>query len=295
MTDQQTKKISMSDFNSPVKPTWCPGCGNFAIFSALKQALIEQNLGPTDILMTFDIGCNGNGADKINVYGFKGLHGRSVPVAVGAKLANQDLPVIATIGDGGSLDEGLHHLVHSARSNYDITVLMHDNENFGLTTGQETPTTPKNQPMVASPWGVVAERLNPVQLALISQATFVAQAWTGNIKELKNLIIAAINHKGFSFVHILQHCPTYNKFEDQDWLRERVTPVDSVEGYDNSDLYQALKLADYNSDKRYTGIIYEDKEALPFMQRIPYRQGEQMLLKDEVKVFEINEIIQEFL
>jgi len=290
----RNKQVTALNFNSPVKPTWCPGCGNFAIFGALKSALADQNLTPTDVLITFDIGCNGNGADKINVYGFKGLHGRSIPIAAGAYVANRKLQIIAIGGDGGIMDEGIHHLIHAIRNNYDITIIMHDNENFGLTTGQETPTTPKNQPMVASPWGVIAERLNPVQFALIAGATFVAQGFSGDQKQLKDLIVAAMQHNGCSFIHIFQHCPSYNKFEDQDWFKKRIVNIDKLNGYDRTNRIKAIETVDYSNEKRYTGVIFEDKTALPFMDRIPYRKGKKSLLKDEVRVYNIEEILEEF-
>lgn len=291
MDEQTPKPLSVADYNSPVKPTWCPGCGNFAIFNSLKMALVEKGLKPTDILLVFDIGCNGNGADKINAYGFKGLHGRAIPAAAGAKIANSKLNVVAMGGDGGTLDEGMHHFIHGFRNNYDITFLMHDNFNFGLTTGQETPTTPKHQPMPISPWGVIAERVNPMHLALVSGATFVASGWTGNQKQLKDLIVAGMNHKGMSFIHIYQHCPTYNKFEDQDFIKDRVYDISTVEGYDPSNWNMAFQHAAFG-EKRATGILYQDKNSIDFLNKIPYRNGVETTLVDEVKDYDVAEILE---
>ena len=289
-----TTNVKMSDYNTAIKPTWCPGCGDFAIQSALKMALVEQEISPNEVVITYDIGCNGNGADKMNAYGFKGLHGRSIPVAVGAKLANQNLHVIATGGDGGVLDEGIHHFIHSIRSNYNITFIMHNNCNFGLTTGQETPTTPKSQPMVVSPWGVITERLNPSQLALTSGVTFLGCTWSGDIKHMKNIIISAMKHKGFGFVNIFQHCPTYNKFEDIDWLRERVEDVEKLGEYDSADMLKAYEIADYKRERRAIGVLYQDKESIPYSDRIPYRQNIKTQLVDEVETFDVSEILKEF-
>jgi 2-oxoglutarate/2-oxoacid ferredoxin oxidoreductase subunit beta len=284
-------KIQPTDYNSPVKPTWCPGCGNFSILNALRMALIEQNLSPSDVLLVFDIGCNGNMADKITSYGFKGLHGRGLPIGAGAYIANKNLKIIVFGGDGGTLDEGIHHFIHSIRSNYDITFIMHDNCTFGLTTGQETPTTPIGQPMSATPWGVTAERLNPVQLALVSGATFVANGWTGNIKQMKDLIISAMQHKGLGFVHIFQDCPTYNKFENVDWLKERVSNVEEVENYNSEDRLLAYKIADYINEKRTMGILFQDKSSIPFLEKINYRKDYQTELKDEVQTYNIDKLL----
>lgn len=290
MTDQ---KIDIRDFVSPVKATWCAGCGNFAIFNALRAALVELGLGPSDIVMVFDIGCNGNGADKIHAYAFKGLHGRTLPLAAGIKLANQGIPVIALGGDGGTLDEGMHHFVHTIRNNYDITFLMHNNENFGLTTGQETPTTPKGQPMPISPWGVVSDRLNPLRLALASGATFVASSWSGNQSHMKKMILEGINHKGFSLVNIYQHCPTYNKFEDMTWYKDRVYDLEE-KGHDASNMVKAMEEAEYGIEKRAIGIIYQDKEALPYYKRVEYRQKFETHLKDEVQKYDVSPLFKEF-
>ncbi len=293
--DTNKPKLTAAAYNSGVKPTWCPGCGNFAILNAIRSALTESNIPPTEVLLVFDIGCNGNMADKIYSYGFKGLHGRVLPVAVGAKLANRKLHVIAIGGDGGVLDEGMHHYIHTARNNYDITFLMHNNCNFGLTTGQETPTTPKGQAMSATPWGNLSERLNPVQLALVSGATFVANAWTGDGRQMKELITSAMNHKGFSLVNIYQDCPTYNKFEDLAWLREHVEGVQEREDYDPSNLEQAMKETSYNNPKRPVGIVYQDKNSVPYYDRVPYRTDYKTDLKDEVKIYDIAELQKSYL
>lgn len=288
------KKLSARDFNAK-KPTWCPGCGNFSILNGIRSALVNQDLSPKDALLVFDIGCNGNMADKINIYGLKGLHGRVLPAAAGAKIANENLPVIAIGGDGGTLDEGMHHFIHTARNNYNITFIMHNNCNFGLTTGQETPTTPEEQPMAATPWGAVGTRLNPVHLALVSGATFVANAWTGNARQIGELIQKGMEHTGFSLINVYQDCPTYNKFEDLDWLRGKVKEVEEIEGYDPSDRNFAMKITDYEYGKRPIGIVYQDKNSRSFMQRMPYRKDiKNSLLIDEVKKYDIRSLMEEF-
>jgi len=272
------------DFNSPIRPTWCAGCGDFAIWNAIKSALVQLDRAPTEAVLCFDIGCNGNMADKINAYVFKGLHGRVIPVAVGIKLANQNLPVIAIGGDGGILDEGINHLIHTIRSNYDITLILHNNCDFGLTTGQATPTTPTGQKMNSSAHGVVEDRLNPTQLVLGLNPSFVAKGFSADQTHLTQLTAQAIQHKGFSYLEVLQHCPTYNKFMDQEWYKERVYKVKEDNSYDPTNLENAYKLSSYNNDKIPLGILYQNKESLPFMQRIE-NQGSKKSLPGLIKQF----------
>ena len=217
--------VTLQEFSNGKLPTWCPGCGNFSIWASLKNALIELGYGPKDINLCFDIGCNGNGADKINAYSVKGLHGRTLPMASGISLANHELPIIGLAGDGATFDEGINHLIQTIRSNYKFTFILHNNCDFGLTTGQATPTTPQGQKMNGSPYGVVEKRLNPIQLVLTLGATFVARGFTGNVKQLAEILKKAIQHNGFAYVEVLQHCPTYNKFQDHQFIASRAYDV----------------------------------------------------------------------
>ncbi|MFQ5492752.1 MAG: thiamine pyrophosphate-dependent enzyme [Candidatus Dojkabacteria bacterium] len=290
---KQEQKPAVKDFHSPVTPTWCPGCGDFAIWSALKQALAAESIGPKDVLLCFDVGCNSNMADKINAYVFKGLHGRAIPVAIGAKLANQGLPVIAIGGDGGTLDEGISHLIHGVRSNYNITFLMHNNCDFGLTTGQATPTTWVGEKMNTAPTGVIENRMNPVKLVLSMNASFIARGFTGNITQLTSLIRASINHKGFSYLDVLQHCPTYNHFQDHQWLADRVYDVTEDENFKNDRDY-AYSISEIEESGVATGILYQDPESIPYYSRLEYRRDYQTALKDEVKHYDISELMNGF-
>jgi 2-oxoglutarate ferredoxin oxidoreductase subunit beta len=170
---------------------------------------------------------------------------------------------------------------------------MHNNENFGLTTGQETPTTPKNQPMQISPWGVISDRMNPLRLALASGSTFTASAWSGNQSHLKDMILAGMDHKGFSFINIYQHCPTYNKFEDQEWHKERVYDLATTD-HDTADFMKAMQVAEYGEEKRAIGIIYQNKDSLPYMERIPYRSEFTTTLVDEVQKYDVTPLMEKF-
>lgn len=282
------------NFNTTIAPNWCPGCGNFAIWNSLKQTFVELDIEPHQIVMTFDIGCSGNGADKINTYSFKSLHGRTIPVAIGAKLANSDLTVIATGGDGGIMEEGLSHLMWAARSNYDITVLMHNNQRFALTTGQPTTTTEKGLPAKTAPYGVVENPIIPAHVALISNASFVARGFSGDINHLTKLIKAAVKHKGFSFLEILQPCITLNKINTFEWFRERIYKLEDKKDYDTSNWDKAFEVTKSREDKIATGIIYQDKNSTPFSQRLPHRKGKKSRLIDEVKKYSIKDLIKEF-
>ena len=284
---------TIQDFSTVNLPTWCPGCGNYSIWSSLKSALVASGLGPLDVNLCFDIGCNGNGADKINAYAIKGLHGRTIPVATGISLANHELPVIAISGDGATFDEGINHLIHAVRSNYKFVFILHNNCNFGLTTGQATPTTPQGQKMNSSPFGVLEHRLNSLQLVLSVGATFVARGFTGNIKQLTSIFQRALTHDGFAYVEILQHCPTYNKFQDHQFIASRVYEVESDSSFKNERDY-AYKLVDYSNEKIATGILFNDDTSKSYFNSITYRSDNKTKLKDEVKVYDIDKSLDEF-
>lgn len=283
-------KVTLQDFSSPLMPTWCPGCGNFTIWTAIKQALVEMGVGPKQVNLCFDIGCNGNGADKFNAYSIKGLHGRTTPTAAGVHLANHKLPIIGMAGDGATFDEGINHLLHAIRSNYDYVFILHNNCDFGLTTGQATPTTPVGMKMNSAPYGVVETRLNPIQMALTLGATFVARGFSGNLVQLKEILKAAIAHDGFAYVEVLQNCPTYNKFMDQAWYAERVYDVKNDPQYKNDRKY-IYDLVDYSNEKYATGILFQDNESVSYYNRLSYRKGVDSVLKDEVKPYDISELM----
>lgn len=283
----------LTDYNSGIVPTWCPGCGNFGIWNSVKQALVELDVAPHQVAITYDIGCSGNGADKVRTYAFKSLHGRTIPVAVGIKLANQNLKVISTGGDGGILEEGVSHFMWAARSNYDITVILHNNQIFGLTTGQPTVTTEKGQPAKTAPFGVVESRINPSHLALISGATFVARGYSGEPQQLIKLIKEAINHKGFAFLEALQPCVTYNKHNTFQWFGERVYKLEDKK-HDPSDWNKAFTLAASWQEKIPLGVLYQDRKSIPYSEHFPYRKGKTTTLVQEVKQQSIKQFIKEF-
>jgi 2-oxoglutarate ferredoxin oxidoreductase subunit beta len=236
-------------------PTWCPGCGNYAILGAIKAALDELRLQPHQVILVYDVGCSGNMADFVYAYGFHSLHGRGLPPAAGLKLANHRLKVLVIIGDGGGYGEGVGHFLQLCRSNHDITVLVHDNFLYSLTTGQKSPTTPKGQTTPSTPGGVLDEPFNPLATALANQASFVARGFAGDIPHLTRLITAAVTHPGFSLIDILQPCPTYNQTRPYSWYREHLEYLNR-QNHDSGSLEAAWK-ASHRSDKLPVGIFYQ--------------------------------------
>lgn len=278
-------KVSLTDYNTDVKNTWCPGCGNFNIHIALKQALVSLGKHPSDVVLSFDIGCNGNGGDKIEGFRVKGLHGRSIPFAVGCHLANRDMTVIADIGDGGCLHEGIDHLIHAIRSNYDITLLIHNNENFALTTGQITSTTKKGKEMYAFPYGKTEGDINIGELVLSLNPTFYAKGFSGDPIELSEIIKSGIKHKGFSVIEIIQICPTYNPQNSLDFLKSKISKVKET-----SDILLAKKRV-VNKEKIYTGIIYRNKNIKDYYSNLESRKNRKSELVDEVRNYNTTDIL----
>ncbi|HMK15507.1 MAG TPA: thiamine pyrophosphate-dependent enzyme, partial [Methanomicrobiales archaeon] len=248
-----------TDLISRAKNTWCPGCGNFAIQHALKDLLAEMDADGTmpleRVVLVAGIGQHGKLFDFMNLNGFYALHGRTIPVAAGIRLANPDLSVICVTGDGDSYAEGLDHLVFAAKRNLDITVLVHDNRVYGLTTGQFTPTSPYGYRGHSTPAGEKEQPLNPLALMLASGATFVGRGYTGRREELKALIREALLHRGFSFVDILQVCATYNNLTP--YYNERVYPWPEDDAEDRDAAHRKALEWDYSADGRIgIGVMY---------------------------------------
>lgn len=243
-------------FKTNVLPTWCPGCGDFGIWMALKEALAKLGIGTDDGVVVYGVGCHGNMYDWMKIYGVAALHGRTLPVAQGLKLANHKLPVIVASGDGDGLGEGGNHFLHAAKRNPDITVLIHDNQVYGLTTGQASPTATIGFKTKSTPEGATDEPINPLTLALTAGATFVARGFSGDIPGLTGIIETAVKHKGFSVVDILQPCVTFDKVHTYAWYRQRLYTMDSVP----KTRVQAIEKAMEWGDKIPLGLFYkEDK------------------------------------
>lgn len=257
--------IQITDLQSPISPTWCPGCGNFSILTALKKALIELNLEAKDVVIVFGIGCSGNMADFIKTNGFHALHGRAIANAIGIKLANHRLKVIVTGGDGDLYGEGFNHLLAAARGNHDISVFVHNNERYSLTTGQTSPASKKGTVGKSTPQGVIEEAINPLALAISANASFVARGFAGQSKELVELMKQAIMHEGFALVDILQPCPSFNKTQDNQWYIEHTQTLKA--DYDLSDREQALKQV-LKKEPIGLGVFYQDQGRLAYHQEL---------------------------
>jgi 2-oxoglutarate ferredoxin oxidoreductase subunit beta len=242
-------------YSTGITPTWCPGCGNFGIWTALKNALAKINVPNHNTVIVYGIGCHGNMRDWMNVYGVEGLHGRALPVAQGIKLANSDLTVIAVTGDGDCMGEGGNHFVFAAKRNPNITVLVHNNQVYGLTAGQASPTAQIGLETKSTPEGVREPPLNPLSLALVAGGTFVSRGFTGDIPNLTDIIAKAILHKGFSVVDILQPCVTFDQIHTYEWYRKRVYGLENPLGKK-----EALETSMEWGEKIPLGVFYEQEK-----------------------------------
>jgi len=246
---------SIQDFNG-YSPTWCPGCGNHSIGIALKSALVELGLNPSSVFIVFGIGCSGNMNDFLNAYAIHSLHGRAVPNAIGIKLAHHRMPVLAVVGDGDCYGEGGNHLIHACRGNHDITVIVHNNNVYGLTTGQTAPTAQKGFKSKSTPTGIIEIPVNPLALALTQGATFVAQGFAGNVPQLIKIIKQAVNHRGFSLINILQPCVTFNKINTYQYYLQKTYQLATDYKKDNLEL-ALQKALEQNQERFPLGVIYQ--------------------------------------
>lgn len=251
-TTRETAKLSPNDFKSDVKPIWCPGCGDFGVLASLYRALAEMELDPANTVIVSGIGCSSRLPHFVSTYGFHSLHGRPLPVAMGVKLANPDLTVIAVGGDGDGFAIGAGHFPHAARRNIDITYLVMDNETYGLTKGQVSPTSLFEQKAPSTPYGNLEEPLNTMAFAIASGASFVARGASFNPKALTELIVQAVEHRGFSFVDAMSPCVVFNNTQEE-WKAavEEMTP-----DHDPTDKVRAFELALRGGFS--LGIVYKE-------------------------------------
>ncbi|MGM0365447.1 MAG: 2-oxoacid:ferredoxin oxidoreductase subunit beta [Actinomycetota bacterium] len=246
------------EFNTHRKPTWCLGCGNYGIWNAIKRAFVQLGLDSHQILAVYGIGCSGNGTNFLKTYAFHALHGRALPVATGAKLANHKLNVVVMAGDGDGAGIGGNHFMHTCRRNINLTYIMHDNRIYGLTTGQAAPTSDQGLKTKSTPGGVLEAPVNPVALALTSGATFVARGFSGDVKQLTGLFAEAMRHRGFAFVDVLQPCVTFNKKNTYDWYRKRIYKLEDEAKYSKNDLVEAFRRSKEDEEEKIaTGIFYQ--------------------------------------
>lgn len=269
---------------------WCSGCGNFSILEAVKKALVSAQLEPCQVLFISGIGQAAKTPHYLNANVFNGLHGRSLPVATGAKLANPELTVIVESGEGCTYGEGGNHFLAAIRRNIDVTLLVHNNQVYGLTKGQASPTSESGFITKAQPDGVVSEPFNPIAVAVTMHASFVARAFSGSIEHLTKLIQQSLAHRGFSLIDILQPCVSFNKINTFAWYKKRCYEL--PEEYDPTNWETAVKTACEWGDKIPIGIIYKN-DRKTFDEHFPVLQ-QGSLVKQNVDIAMLNKILEEY-
>ncbi|MDH4067313.1 MAG: 2-oxoacid:ferredoxin oxidoreductase subunit beta [Dehalococcoidia bacterium] len=282
--------VTVSDY-AGLKPAWCPGCGNFGILEALNRALIEMGIEPRHVLLVSGIGQAGKLPHYTRGNVFNSLHGRPIPPAVGAKIANSELTVVAVSGDGDAYGEGGNHFLHAARRNHDITYLVHDNQVYGLTKGQASPTSDVGFVTKTTPYGA-ANPVNPIALAIVSGASFVGRGFAGDVEHLANLIKKGIAHRGFALIDILQPCISFNHRNTFQWYKERVYKLED-ERYDPGDKKAALERALEWGDRIPIGVIYQVKSLTYEEQLPPLSKGP--LVNQAVEPARVGKVLAEFM
>jgi 2-oxoglutarate/2-oxoacid ferredoxin oxidoreductase subunit beta len=232
--------LAVKDLKGHADPEWCPGCGDFGVLHALKQAIVELGLYPDEVLTISGIGCSSNLPGFINTYGMHTLHGRSLAVATGAQLANHKLKVIVTGGDGDGYGIGGNHFLHTMRRNVDLTYIVMDNQIYGLTTGQLSPTSIKGMKTKSTPFGSVENEINPIPLAIVGGATYVARGFTGQVRHLTELIKGGIQHKGFALIDTFSPCVTFNRDNTHEFFKQRTRKLED-QGHDPTDFVRAME------------------------------------------------------
>lgn len=281
--------MTQDSFNTRIAPTWCPGCGNFGIFTALKKALTQQRLSKDQVLAVYDIGCSGNMADFLNLYGIHALHGRILPVAAGCHLANHQLPVLAIGGDGGVYGEGVEHFLQACRSNFNITLLVHNNQLYSLTTGQRSPTAPAGKKTKSTPFGVIEEPFEPLKTAILYRAGFVARGYALDTDQLAGLIVEAMKQEGFALIDVLQPCVTFNKERSPEWYQKRISKLNSLAGLSPN---QAFKELNQDPEKLVCGVLYRSNRPA-YHSKLPQLK-EKPVVDQNIETIDIGSIIDGF-
>ena len=254
---------SLEDYYSDDPIAWCPGCGNFSILKSLKQAFVNLGKTPHEIVIVSGIGQAPKTPHYLRCNTFNGLHGRALPVATGVKLANHELTVLAQGGDGDGYGEGGNHFIHAMRRNVDITYLVHNNQVYGLTKGQTSPTSGEGFVSRTTPQGSANRPINPLLLAIASDCSFVARGFAGEIDHLSKLIQKGVAHRGFALIDILQTCVSFNRVNTFKWYKDRVYDLDGDSEYDPQNRLMAFEKAQEWGEKIPIGVIYKtDRPAL---------------------------------
>jgi len=262
-TAEALKQVTLTEFKGKVDPDWCPGCGDFGVLAALQKALVELQIQPHNVVTVSGIGCSSNLPGYIETYGMHTLHGRALAVATGVKMANHDLTVVITGGDGDGFGIGGNHFMHTIRRNVDLLYLAMDNQIYGLTTGQVSPTSRIGMKTKSTPFGSVEGPINPIALALAAGGTFVARGFSGDQKHLTDLIKQGLRHKGFAFIDVFSPCVTYNHDNTYPWFKARVKRLEDDPAYDPKNWVMAMEKSQLWGEEIPIGKFYEDPERPP--------------------------------
>ena len=255
-------ELPIATYQSAVDPDWCPGCGDFGVLKALKMAAGKLGILPKDLFVVSGIGCSSNLPGFIHAYGVHSLHGRAVAIASGVKFANHNLHVVITGGDGDGYGIGIGHFIHAMRRNLDLTYIVMNNQIYGLTTGQASPTTMKEVKTKSTPRGNIEQPINPIALALVSGASYVSRAYSGDPNHMADIIAGAIAHRGFSLVDVFSPCVTYNKFNTYAWFKQRLYKLESEAAFDPANYKLAFEKAMEWGDRIPIGVFYQGESAV---------------------------------
>jgi 2-oxoglutarate ferredoxin oxidoreductase subunit beta len=288
---QRVSQLTMADLKGRVDPDWCPGCGDFGVLAAIQKALVELRIANHNVVAISGIGCSSNLPGFINTYGMHTLHGRALAVATGLKLANHELTVLVTGGDGDGFGIGGNHFVHTMRRNVDLLYIVMDNQIYGLTTGQTSPTSRIGMKTKSMPFGNIEAPVNPISLALAAGATFVARGYSGEQKHLTELIKQGIEHEGFSFLDVFSPCVTYNHDNTYQWYKPRVKKLEDDASYDASDWSAAMEKSLLWGDEIPIGKFFERTDlpslhaAEPVVKDKPLRELDRRVPPDVARSF----------
>ncbi len=289
--------VTLPEINVAQKPQWCPGCGDYAILLGIKNAIVQLGLEPKDTVIVSGIGCNSKIPHYVNVYGYEGLHGRALPLASAVKIANRKLNVIVAMGDGDCYGEGVQHFVHLCRRNYNITAVVFNNQIYGLTTGQASPTTERGQKTKSTPYGTLESQFNPIANAIVNGATYVAGGFAGDIKHLTETIKNGITHKGFSLVDVFQPCVTFNKHNTYQWFQQNIYKLEEEKGYDSSNAFKAIEKAyqGIKSDYKTIPIGTFYKVDKPVYENELPQLKEKELVEQDISNVKVDPLLKEFM
>lgn len=282
--------IPLKHLDSKTLPHWCPGCGDYGIWMALKQAISQLDIPRENYVIVSGIGCGSKMPHWIKTYGIHSLHGRPAPVASGVHLANHKLTVIVIGGDGDGYGIGMGHFVHLLRRNYDLLYILQNNQVYGLTTGQTSPTSDCGYCSISTPEGVLETPVNPIQLAIAGGATFVARSFAGDIKHLSDMITRGIQHKGTAILDVLQPCVTFNKKNTYQWYQQRIHKLEEEPGYDPLNKLTALEAALAWEDRIHIGLYFKEdrptyEDRLPQLNDLP-------LVKQPIEDVKVEELLE---